>query len=165
MHDLKCMCMQTRPQISVPSKRGGTTTQMVHPYPCGTMLGPGFEPGTFSVVREHSIHLTTAPLFFYVKGCLFLCSRPAKSRRRQRQAPRGSNLPRARPRPRVRARPRANAEPSATVVIKSSKTQKMEQSFHGQEFEECLYFFRGISTLKTVDLENVQDGVEFFTLP
>ena len=36
------------------------------------MLGPGFEPGTFSVVREHSIHLLTAPLFLCERLSVFV---------------------------------------------------------------------------------------------
>lgn len=52
---------QTRPRFNVPSERRGTTTWVVHPYPCGTMPGPGFEPGTFYVVGENSKHWATAP--------------------------------------------------------------------------------------------------------
>ena len=36
MHDLKCMRTQTAPLFNVPRGRRGTTTRVVHPYPCGT---------------------------------------------------------------------------------------------------------------------------------
>ena len=36
VHDLKCMRTQTAPLFNVPRGRRGTTTRVVHPYPCGT---------------------------------------------------------------------------------------------------------------------------------
>ena len=36
MHDLKCMRTQTAPLFNVPRGRRGTTTRVVHQYPCGT---------------------------------------------------------------------------------------------------------------------------------
>ena len=36
MHDLKCMRTQTAPLFNVPRGRRGTTTRVVHPYPCSS---------------------------------------------------------------------------------------------------------------------------------
>ena len=36
VHDLKCMRTQTAPLFNVPRGRRGTTTRVVHSYPCGT---------------------------------------------------------------------------------------------------------------------------------
>ena len=36
VYDLKCMRPQTAPLFNVPRGRRGTTTRVVHPYPCGT---------------------------------------------------------------------------------------------------------------------------------
>ena len=51
-HDLKWMCMQTRPWFSIPSERSGTTTWVVHPYPTSTMPRVGHETGTFQLRGE-----------------------------------------------------------------------------------------------------------------
>ena len=60
VHDLKCMRTQTAPLFNVPRGRLGTTTTVVHPYPCDT-----FRAGNRTRVVAWGVqsvnHYTTGP--------------------------------------------------------------------------------------------------------
>ena len=60
VHDLKCMRAQTVPLFNVPRGRRGTTTRVVHPYPCGTSRA-GNRTRVVAWGVQSANHYTTGP--------------------------------------------------------------------------------------------------------
>ena len=60
VHDLKCMRTQTAPLFNVPRGRRGTTTRVVHPYPCGTSRA-GNRTRVVAWGVQSANHYTTGP--------------------------------------------------------------------------------------------------------
>ena len=73
VHDLKCMRTQTAPLFNVPRGRRGTTTRVVHPYPCGTSRA-GNRTRVVAWGVPSANHYTTGPANFSFK-----CTRKSKA--------------------------------------------------------------------------------------